>query len=376
MENRNLETENQKLSLFFLSSALGPDAASAQLRRLAPALPRDRFRVEVGVIGPADCAASALQNAGVPVHHVPLRHAFDISGVRKLRQLVAAADPAILHAWGPAAARVSRLLTRSRRGGGNIPRVVVSAAANPGGGLFGWLTCRRLRRADRVVPTTWADAERYRRLGVPFEHLTRIGPAVSPPGPLPDVAEFRRGLGLPPDSRLIFAAGRLEPASGLKSAIWAFDMLRYEAADLQLVIFGDGPDRAGLEAFGRALAFDDFRITFAGHRPDLPELLGLAEVVWVTHERGGVNLALEAMAAGRPVVGWKNPDLAEVIEEGENGFLAEPGERAQLAAKTYPLIHEPGFAGKLGAAGRERAATRFTIERMADQFARLYQELG
>ena len=59
----------------------------------------------------------------------------------------------------------------------------------------------------------------------------------------------------------------------------------------------DGPDRAGLEDFGRALAFDDFRIHFAGHRPDLPALLGLAEVVWVAQERGGVNLALEAVGS-------------------------------------------------------------------------------
>jgi glycosyltransferase involved in cell wall biosynthesis len=354
------------IHVFFLASDLGPCAASAQLRRLAPALPRDRFRVEVGVIGAAD-GATDLREAGIPVHHVPLRQSFDISGLRKLRRIVAAANPTILHAWGPAAARVSRLLPRSR--------VVVSAASEPGGGLFGWLTCRRLRRADRVVPTTWADGERYRRLGVPFEHLTRIGPAVSPPGLLPDAVEFRRGLGLPPHSRLIFAAGRLEPASGLKSAIWAFDMLRYEAADLHLVIFGDGPDREGLDAFGRAIAYDDFRITFAGHRPDLPDLLGLAEVVWVAQERGGVNLALEAMAAGRPVVGWRNPDLAELIEDGETGFLATPGERAQLAAKTYPLIHEPGLVAKLGAAGQQRAAERFTVEKVAEQFARLYQEL-
>jgi glycosyltransferase involved in cell wall biosynthesis len=357
-------------TVVFLASELGPSAATAQLRRVAPALPRDRFPAEVVVIGPCDGpAADALRSAGVTVRHVPLRHALDVSGLRKLRRAVAAAGPAVLHAWGPAAARISRLLGRY------APRVVVSAAETTGGGLFGWLTVRALRRADRVVPMSWVDADRYRRLGVPPEKLTRIGPCVSPPDPPPDSATFRRELGLPPDTRLVFAAGRLEPASGLKAAIWAFDMLRYEAPDLHLVIFGDGPDRAGLEVFGRALAFDDFRVHFAGHRPDLPELLGLAEVVWVSQERGGVNLALEAMAAGRPVVGWKTPELAEVIEDGETGFLAMPGERAQLAARTYPLVHEPGLAGRLGVAGKARAADRFGVARAAEQFARLYAEV-
>jgi glycosyltransferase involved in cell wall biosynthesis len=222
---------------------------------------------------------------------------------------------------------------------------------------------------------TWAEADRYRRLGVSGDHLTLIGPCVSPPGPPPDREAVRRELGLPPGSRFIIAAGKLEPASGLKSAIWTFDILRYEAPDLHLVLVGDGPDRWALEEFGRAIAFDDFRVRFAGHRPDLPALLGLAEVVWVTRDRGGVNLALEAMAAGRPVGGWRTPELAEVVEDGVTGFLADPGERAQLSAKTYPLVHEPGLAARLGAAGKALSAERFGVGRAVEQWEQLYREL-
>ena len=161
----------------------------------------------------------------------------------------------------------------------------------------------------------------------------------------------------------------------MKSAVWAFDMLRYEAPDLHLVVVGDGPDRPGLEAFGRAIAFDDFRVHFTGPRSDLPEILALAEVVWVTQDRGGVYLALEAMAAGRPVVGWKTAELAEVVDDGETGLLAFPGERSQLAAKTYPLIHESGLAARLGTAGTARVADHFSVARAAEQLGKLYEEL-
>jgi glycosyltransferase involved in cell wall biosynthesis len=354
-------------TVLYLASALGTTAAAKQLALLAVNLPRDRFAVAVVVLGPADGpAADTLRAAGVSVRSVPVRHAIDVSGMRKLRRAVAAANPAVVHAWGPFAVRASRLTG---------PRVLASAAADPGGGLSGWLTARQLRRAERVVAGSWADAERYRRLGVPGEKLTRVAPAVAPPGSPPDGAAFRRELGLPPHARLIFAGGRLEPAAGLKDAIWAFDILRYDNPALFLVLVGDGPDRASLEEFGRALAFDDFRVRFAGPRPDLAALFTLAEVVWVTHERGGTDLALEAMAAGRPVVGWKTADLGELVEEGETGFLAARSDRAHLAAQTRRLLDEPALGRRIGETGRARVRERFPVARMVEQFTRVYAEM-
>jgi len=211
---------------------------------------------------------------------------------------------------------------------------------------------------------------------VPGKTLTRVAPGVRPPGPPPDPGAFRRGLGIPPHARLLFADGRLEPAAGLKDAIWAFDILRYDNPDLFLVVFGDGPDRVALEEFGRALAFDDFRIRFAGERADLPAALALADVVWVTHERGGADLALEAMAAARPVVGWKTPNLGELIEEGETGFLVPRADRAQLAAKTLVLLGDAAARGRVGGTARERVRERFPVGRMVEQFARVYAELA
>jgi glycosyltransferase involved in cell wall biosynthesis len=357
-----------------LTSDLGVTGAAKQLGLLAAALPRDRFRVEVGVLGTAaTAAADALRAVGISVHTLPLRHFLDVSGLRRLRQIAIDTEPDVIHVWGPTAVLASRVLSRVATGA--VP-LVASAAATAAGGVPGWLTTQRLRRADRVVAATWADGERYRRLGVSAERLCRISPAVAGTLPPPDPVAFRSDLCLPPNSRLVMSASRLDASSGLKSAVWAFDMLRYEAPDLHLVILGEGPDRSRLEEYARALAFDDYRVTFVGHRADLPAVLGLAEVVWVTQERGGVNVALEAMAAGRPVVGWKTPDLAEVIADGETGLLVPTGERPQIAAKTQTLLADAAIAAKLGAAGRGRAASRYGVERMVEQFARLYEELA
>ncbi|HEX4612858.1 MAG TPA: glycosyltransferase [Urbifossiella sp.] len=358
-------------SILFLASDLGPSGAARQLALLAPRLAADGFLVAVAVLGKADTPVGAtLRAAGVQVYATPLRLPFDVRGWRALRTLVAAVGPRVVHAWGPAAVRVGRVLCRW---GG--PTLFASAAADPEWGVKGWVTARALWRAERVVAASWAEAERYRRLGVCGDNLTRIAPGVAPAPPPPDRDVFLKEIGLPPAARFIATAGRIEPSTGLKAAVWAFDMLRYDFADLHLVVFGGGRDRAGLEAFGRALAFDDFRVHFPGPRADLPAVLGLAEAVWVTQPRGGVNLALEAMAAGRPVVGWNTPDLAEVVEDSQTGLLVGVGEKAQVAAATHGLLTDPVSAGRVGLSGKARAGGRFAADRMAAPYARVYHEL-
>jgi len=358
-------------SVLFLASDLGATGAAKQLALLAPRLAAEGVTPVVAVLGKADTpAADRLRAAGVSVHATPMRPPFYPRGWRQLRTLVASVTPAAVHAWGPAAVRVGRAL--SRWGG---PPLVASAATDTGGGVGGWLTTRALRRADRVVAASWAEAECYRRLGVAGDNLTRIPPAVESAPPAADRAAFLKDLGLPPSARLILTAGSVEPNPGLKSAVWAFDILRYDFPDLHLVVVGTGPDAAGLAAFVQSLAFDDTRVHFPGPRADLPALLALAEVVWVLQPRGGVNLALEAMAAGRPVVGWNNTDIAEVVADGETGLLVGVGDRAQVAAGAHGLLTDTAAADRLGASGKARAAERFGAERMAAPYAGVYHEL-
>src|SRR5439155_8694630 len=134
------------------------------------------------------------------------------------------------------------------------------------------------------------------------ERLTLMNPGAVPPATVPDRAHaFFHELGLPPGTRPIVAVGHHDANSNLKSAICVFDMLRYEFPDLYLLVFGAGRERASLEAFGRAIAADDYRVRFAPDPLDPVPLLGLADAVWALDERDGALVALEALAAGCPV---------------------------------------------------------------------------
>ncbi len=189
------------MNLFFLTSDLGDGDAAGQFALLACALPRDRFAVTVGVLGaPTGTTADALRAAGVATTALPVRNVLDFSGMRRLRRAVQESGATVLHAFGPAAVRVAQLCL-TRRDSGYAPRLVATGAAECGSGVGGWLASRQVRRADRVVATGWAEGERYRRLGVNGDRLTRIAPAVAPPGAAPDRATFLRDVSAPDGSR-------------------------------------------------------------------------------------------------------------------------------------------------------------------------------
>jgi glycosyltransferase involved in cell wall biosynthesis len=319
--------------VFYLASDLGPNAVAKQLALVAPRLPPDAVATAVGVLGEPEPFAGHLAATGVEVVRLPIRHSIDVPGAMTLARAVAAYNPDVLHAWGAFAARAARVL-----------------------GLSGRFTHVR----PRVLVTTRAD----------------LRPCVAAAPPPPDPADLRRSLDIPESGRLILAAGRFDNTAGLRHAIWAFDVLKFAIPDVYLVLAGDGPDRGRTARFSSALASGDHRVRFAGTRPDLAALMGLAEVAWVTHTRGGTNIALEAMAAGVPVVALANPDIARVIEDGATGRMVPAGDRIRLAAVTNDLIDKPADRLRLGSAGQAAAQTRFAVGPVVDHYVQSYHDLN
>ena len=361
--------------VLYVASDLGASGPAKLVSLLAPALPQLPFEVAV-VDLTGDGSATLmqpLQDADVPCYATPMNHVTDLRGLRNLYRVITTFAPDVVHVCGPRAARAIAML--SHLGSLRNAKVVASGVDTPWHGLPARWGRILTRRVTRFVALTQADAARYSANGVPGDRVTVIPPAVASGRPTPDGAAFRAAFGIPPSARLVIAAGRFDSVAGLKSAVWAFDVVKYVAPDLHLVLVGDGPERDRLERFAKALGFDDYRVHFVGVPDDVPQLLGHADLVWVTHERGGVNVALEAMAAGKPVVAMGNPDLAGVVVEGVTGRFAPPGDRVRLAAISNELLEAPEVARALGEAGRRRAVEHFGLPAMAARYAALYDEL-
>lgn len=192
------------------------------------------------------------------------------------------------------------------------------------------------------------------------------------PGP-PD-ERLRGRYGLPAEGPLILSVGRLSPEKRV-------DVLLESAARLtagaRLAIAGAGPAAASLRARAEQLGVAG-KVTFLGHVPvaDLPGLYRLADVFAIASEAELQSLAtMEAMAAGLPVVAVDACALPELVRHGENGFLAAPGNAAELAAALDLLCRDPSLWRAMSAASL-RIISGHARDRWLAEWESLYRALA
>lgn len=141
------------------------------------------------------------------------------------------------------------------------------------------------------------------------------------------------------------------------------DLLRRLAQDRDVTFLGPVPDPAlpGLYRRAAVLALPSVDRTCYGRHVPVSELLGLT--------------ALEAMASGTPVIASRTGGLAEVVVDGETGFLVEPGDLAALNDRLALVLSDRGLAARLGANARDLLVQRFTWRACAERCLTAYQAL-
>jgi glycosyltransferase involved in cell wall biosynthesis len=151
--------------------------------------------------------------------------------------------------------------------------------------------------------------------------------------------------------------------------------LRSDLPALKVLVAGDGPERASLEAEVRRLGLEG-TILLLGIRRDVPALLDALDVAVLSSDYEGSPLSvMEYMAAGKPVVSTRVGGVPELIDEGRQGLLVEPRSPEALAAAVGRLLRDPDEARKLGAAGRDRQQREYSLDAMVRRIEELYEEL-
>ena len=190
--------------------------------------------------------------------------------------------------------------------------------------------------------------------------------------PTDDPSALRRELGAPPGAALIGAIGNLEERKGFRALLEAFQSLAAKRPDVWLAVIG-APAETAEEAALRALATDPAlggRARIVGYRPRAWRFAAAFDVCAIPSlRRESFGLAaLDAMRAGKPVVASRVGGLPEVVADGETGILVPPGDAVALAETLGSLLDDPARARALGEAGRRRAASLFSAERMAADY--------
>ena len=314
----------------------------------------------------------------------PLR---DLVATLRLARLIRRERPDILHthtAKAGTVGRVAALLAGRRK-----PPIVVHTFHGhvlrgyfgPVRSLFFRLLERWLARGttalvavspqvrDDLVSLGVAPAERFVVIRLGIELDERVA------GPQNGRLESRRYLGIPPDRFAVGWIGRMTAVKRTDDVLVAFKQLRDAGVDACLCMVGDGPDRVQLERRAHELGVVKETL-FLGYQEDVaPFYAAFDALVLPSSNEGTPVSAIEALAAGRPVVATRVGGVPDVVQEGEDGFLVEPGATGELADRLARLAGDPELRERMGRAGRERVVPRYAVERLVDDVDRLYKSL-
>jgi glycosyltransferase involved in cell wall biosynthesis len=331
----------------------------------------DRRRWAPALVVPEDGAVAARgRDLGLPIHVVPLptlrRPGYDmVRSVRTLGRLARTTGAALIHANGSRAMMYGGLAGRST----GRPAIWHVRIAESDGVVDHALYAL----ATGVIATSGAVGRRFGKAGkvrlVPNGiDLARFTPRAPSPA-------LRVALGVPPSSPLVLSIGRFIAEKGHRHLLEAAAQIERTGAGVHWVLVGAGELEELLRRQARALGLES-QVHFTGWRDDVPDVLAVCDVFVLPSESEGFGrVVVEAMAMARAVVATTVGGVPEIVRDGETGVLVPPAAPAALAAAIRSLLDDPARAARLGAAGRTRAESRFSLTAHVDGVERVYAEV-
>jgi len=355
--------------VLLLTNSLANGGLERQLSLLAGSLPAEYERRMWSMDGGPH--AGAVAAAGIPLMVRPRRFRFDVTPAIDLWRVIHAWRPHVVHAWHwmPAAAAVPacavlgipmidgsirmgsvpKSFGRPRR---SIMHFAAAVVANSSAGLAAW----HVDPAKGRVIYNAFDDERLR------------------------VATPRSSSRHDPSERFtVIMAARMDPPKDYITVIQAARLLA--ASDPQgwrFLLVGDGVDRPALLSQGADLlaegiiAIPKGGIEVVGHI--LASHVGLLMSDPAVLAEGCSNSIMEYMACALPVVCADSGGCRELVSDGQTGFVIPPRDPVALAARLAWLREHPEMCRTMGAAGRVRVETAFTVSRVVHEYVELYEE--
>jgi len=364
-----------------------------QVAVLSRQLDPDRFeqRLLVGSVGAGEADDLDLRGVDLPHERVAgLGRApngmYDLRALASLVTAIRRFQPHIVHTHTAKAGvlgRVASVLAKPGRDG--RPALVHTFHGHLLHGYFSprittaVVGAERLlaRRTDRLV----AVGERVRDelVAAGIGRLDRW--EVVPPGielrAIPDRGEARAGLGVPPEAAVVAYVARLTAVKRPDRFVEVAALVAAGHPGVVFLVAGDGELAGDLLEKAAAAGLRAPQLRMLGWTADVEAVYAAADLVLLTSDNEGMPVSLiEAALAGRPAVTPAVGSAAEVVVDGETGYVVAAGDGVGLADAVGRLLADGGLCQAMGDAAGERASEIFSASRLVTGTERIYAELA
>lgn len=230
------------------------------------------------------------------------------------------------------------------------------------------------RIATRIICVSKGVANVFAEQGVTKNRLRIVYNGIDSHITLPLPAK------LPPNKTIreagvVGTVGQLTERKGIMHLLHAVARLKADGISVTCIIVGEGPQRANLEITATQLGLQD-RVFFVGFHPAPLSWIQIMDVCVLCSSKEGLpRFVLEAMLAGKPVVGSDVVGTRELVVHGETGLLYTYGNVTALTGSLRDLLSNDELRRNMGEAGRKRVAEHYSIETYVAGVMRVFAEV-
>ncbi len=371
----------KKINIMILTHSLHVGGAENHVNSLVLNSDKAKFNFvivclyELGVIG----ERLSKEKDGIKVYHNLMRRNFDVSGVWKLIHIMRGENINILYIvltpftlfWGAFCAKIAGVKASLARSTTIYPiyrvtkkrKIITSVSLN----FIDKIIAQSNSHKDYLVESAGFDPGKIIVIynGVDLECY----------GKYIDMADFKFSVKIPTGAPVIGIVGRLVPEKGHLIFLRAARRILESFPQAHFLIAGDGKQRSELETFSNELRIDS-NVHFLGTRHDISQILSLLNVaVMSSVTEAFSNAILEYMAASKPVVATDAGSNAEIVVDGDTGYVVPCNDSEAMADAVLKLLRNEKLAIKMGETGRATVIEKFTIQDMIAKYESLFIDL-
>lgn len=367
------EVNCRRIKVFHLITSLEVGGAQHGMLLGLPRFDRDQYEHIVCSIMDRMQMASQFRDTGIEVRSLGLNRKTDVGIALRLRALLTELRPDILHTYLLHGNVLGRLMGRLA----GVPVIIGSERTIGQARRWGRLATRLTNPlTDAVEVNSEIGGKSIEQdLGVPSEkiEIVRSGLDLSSFSDANQRNVLRSEFGVSDDEHLIVYMGRLRKVKGVEYGLRAFSIAASQRPEIRMVLAGEGDQREFLRSLAQELGISE-RVSFVGVRNDVPNLLAAADsVLMPSLTEGFPRTAIEAMAAGKPVIATNVGGTPEAVVDGETGILVASKDVEALASAIVKLTVDVNLQTRLGKAGRKRAEVNYSVDNYVARLDEMYR---